>query len=177
MSDEEDEEFELAAVISNMRSQLSDLEDREQDIQEVLQRVARGKRPTVSTSLDEDEDDDDLNSTPERVTSVTGTHLVTSIGDKVPSTSATRCSLDHESSDVKKKKNRSDDKPAIVPDDTDDLTDHEHEEDLSLYENKSGLAEDMKFLASMPELCGKFFLTHFLFLPRYNIDMCYNYAK
>lgn len=162
MSDEEDEEFELAAVISNMRSQLSDLEDRQQDIEEVLERVARGKRPTVSTSLDEDEDDDDLNSTPDRGTSVAGTaihHLASSCasgGDKVPSMSTTRGSVDHGSSDVKKKKNRSEDKPAIVPDDTDDLTDHEHEEDLSLYENKSGLAEDMKFLASMPELCGKY---------------------
>jgi len=25
--------------------------------------------------------------------------------------------------------------------------------DLSVFENKSGLAEDLKFLASMPELC------------------------
>lgn len=27
------------------------------------------------------------------------------------------------------------------------------EADLSVFENKSGLAEDLKFLASMPELC------------------------
>lgn len=32
------------------------------------------------------------------------------------------------------------------------------EPDLSIFENKSGLAEDMKFLASMPELCDVTFL-------------------
>lgn len=32
------------------------------------------------------------------------------------------------------------------------------EPDLSLFENKAGLAEDMKFLASMPELCDITFL-------------------
>lgn len=32
------------------------------------------------------------------------------------------------------------------------------EEDLTLFENKSGLAEDLKFLASMPELCDVTFL-------------------
>lgn len=32
------------------------------------------------------------------------------------------------------------------------------EPDLSTFENKSGLAEDMKFLASMPELCDVTFL-------------------
>lgn len=47
---------------------------------------------------------------------------------------------------------------SILQDDADDLTDHEHEEDFSMYENKSGLAEDMKFLASMPELCDVTFL-------------------
>ena len=41
----------------------------------------------------------------------------------------------------------------------DELTDHEHEvEDYSVYENKAGLADDMKFLASMPELCDVTFL-------------------
>jgi hypothetical protein len=30
--------------------------------------------------------------------------------------------------------------------------------DLSVFENKSGLAEDLKFLASMPELCDVTFL-------------------
>ena len=30
--------------------------------------------------------------------------------------------------------------------------------DLSIFENKSGLAEDLKFLASMPELCDVTFL-------------------
>ncbi|RWS05635.1 serine-enriched protein-like protein, partial [Dinothrombium tinctorium] len=42
--------------------------------------------------------------------------------------------------------------------DCDDLTDHECETDYSVYENKTGLAEDMKFLASMPELCDITFL-------------------
>ena len=32
------------------------------------------------------------------------------------------------------------------------------EPDLNTFENKSGLAEDMKFLASMPELCDVTFL-------------------
>lgn len=32
------------------------------------------------------------------------------------------------------------------------------EEDYSTFENKTGLAEDMKFLASMPELCDVTFL-------------------
>lgn len=32
------------------------------------------------------------------------------------------------------------------------------EPDLSTFENKPGLAEDMKFLASMPELCDVTFL-------------------
>lgn len=34
----------------------------------------------------------------------------------------------------------------------------DNEPDLSTFENKSGLAEDMKFLASMPELCDVTFL-------------------
>lgn len=34
----------------------------------------------------------------------------------------------------------------------------EAEPDLSTFENKTGLAEDMKFLASMPELCDVTFL-------------------
>lgn len=163
MSDEEDEDIELAGI-SNMRSQLPDLQDRPQDIVAVVTKEARGKRQTISTSLDEDDDDDDIHSTPERINSASDAtnlqHLVSSplhmTGDRVPSPSSDRASLYRQSSEVKKKKNRSDHSPIpLVPDDTDDLTDHEHEEDLSLYENKSGLAEDMKFLASMPELCGK----------------------
>ncbi|RWS31904.1 serine-enriched protein-like protein [Leptotrombidium deliense] len=47
---------------------------------------------------------------------------------------------------------------AIDADECDDLTDHEFETDYSVYENKTGLAEDMKFLASMPELCDITFL-------------------
>ena len=31
-------------------------------------------------------------------------------------------------------------------------------DDSSIFENKSGLAEDMRFLASMPELCDVTFL-------------------
>ena len=31
-------------------------------------------------------------------------------------------------------------------------------DDTSIFENKSGLAEDMRFLASMPELCDVTFL-------------------
>lgn len=46
----------------------------------------------------------------------------------------------------------------IHQDSQDDLIDHEYETDYSVYENKSGLAEDMKFLASMPELCDVTFL-------------------
>ncbi|KAI1304102.1 Serine-enriched protein [Halotydeus destructor] len=40
----------------------------------------------------------------------------------------------------------------------DELTDHEYENDSSIYDNKSGLGDDMKFLASMPELCDVTFL-------------------
>lgn len=32
------------------------------------------------------------------------------------------------------------------------------DEDFSIFENKTGLAEDLKFLASMPELCDVTFL-------------------
>lgn len=32
------------------------------------------------------------------------------------------------------------------------------EPDFSVYENKTGLADDLKFLASMPELCDVTFL-------------------
>ncbi|KAK2709450.1 hypothetical protein QYM36_013192 [Artemia franciscana] len=40
-----------------------------------------------------------------------------------------------------------------------EVTDGSNEEpDLCIYENKSGLAEDLKFLASMPELCDVTFL-------------------
>lgn len=50
--------------------------------------------------------------------------------------------------------------PSQLPlEDADDLlTDHEYEADYSVYENKAGLADDMKFLASMPELCDVTFL-------------------
>ncbi|XP_037562388.1 serine-enriched protein [Dermacentor silvarum] len=39
-----------------------------------------------------------------------------------------------------------------------DLAASEEEPDYSVFENKTGLAEDMKFLASMPELCDVTFL-------------------
>lgn len=41
---------------------------------------------------------------------------------------------------------------------SEDLAALEEEPDFSLFENKTGLAEDMKFLASMPELCDVTFL-------------------
>lgn len=41
---------------------------------------------------------------------------------------------------------------------SDDLAEGEEAEDYSVFENKTGLAEDMKFLASMPELCDVTFL-------------------
>ncbi|XP_023217533.1 serine-enriched protein-like [Centruroides vittatus] len=41
---------------------------------------------------------------------------------------------------------------------SDELISNEDTEDYSVFENKSGLAEDMKFLASMPELCDVTFL-------------------
>ena len=39
-----------------------------------------------------------------------------------------------------------------------DIDDAENFNDYSMYENRTGLAEDMKFLASMPELCDVTFL-------------------
>ena len=36
--------------------------------------------------------------------------------------------------------------------------DSDLDEDTSIFENKAGLAEDMRFLASMPELCDITFL-------------------
>lgn len=39
-----------------------------------------------------------------------------------------------------------------------DIDDAEDFNDYSMYENRTGLAEDMKFLASMPELCDVTFL-------------------
>ena len=45
--------------------------------------------------------------------------------------------------------------------DTETVDTHYQEEDFddtSIFENKSGLAEDMRFLASMPELCDITFL-------------------
>ena len=45
-----------------------------------------------------------------------------------------------------------------APADDDDEDDDENFVDFSVYENRTGLAEDMKFLASMPELCDITFL-------------------
>lgn len=39
-----------------------------------------------------------------------------------------------------------------------DVDEAEEFNDYSIYENRTGLAEDMKFLASMPELCDITFL-------------------
>jgi hypothetical protein len=39
-----------------------------------------------------------------------------------------------------------------------DIDEAEGFNDYSMYENRTGLAEDMKFLASMPELCDITFL-------------------
>lgn len=41
---------------------------------------------------------------------------------------------------------------------SDEMSLSEEDNDSSIFENKSGLAEDMKFLASMPELCDITFL-------------------
>ncbi|CAL1283912.1 unnamed protein product [Larinioides sclopetarius] len=41
---------------------------------------------------------------------------------------------------------------------SEELAEGEETEDYSVFENKTGLAEDMKFLASMPELCDVTFL-------------------
>lgn len=38
------------------------------------------------------------------------------------------------------------------------LQPYDEYDDSSIFENKSGLAEDMRFLASMPELCDVTFL-------------------
>lgn len=47
----------------------------------------------------------------------------------------------------------------VYPIGTDSLRDSlSQEESESIFENKSGLAEDLKFLASMPELCDITFL-------------------
>merc|ERR1711894_610005 len=41
---------------------------------------------------------------------------------------------------------------------TAEISTREEFDDTSIFENKSGLAEDMRFLASMPELCDITFL-------------------
>ena len=52
------------------------------------------------------------------------------------------------------------------------------EADLSVFENKSGLAEDLKFLASMPELCDvykkkvEFSLFHFSHIFFLLLNIC-----
>ena len=46
-----------------------------------------------------------------------------------------------------------------MPEDMNSKTQNASEdEDLTHFDNKSGLAEDLKFLASMPELCDVTFL-------------------
>ena len=46
----------------------------------------------------------------------------------------------------------------ILPATTTTSTVADYDDDTGIFENKSGLAEDMKFLASMPELCDVTFL-------------------
>lgn len=137
--DEEELEHrrELAAVISNMKSQLSHYtsEKREQDI--------KGLESLVCDVLDDVAAADELN----RV-------LTDSMPARPSDTCVPRPGVAGRSS------RRADTRTAITnllgETDAEDLTDHEHEEDGSMYENRSGLGEDMKFLASMPELCGQF---------------------
>ncbi len=45
--------------------------------------------------------------------------------------------------------------------------------DYSVFENKTGLAEDMKFLASMPELCVKiqYIICSILDIIYFNINL------
>ena len=47
------------------------------------------------------------------------------------------------------------------------------EPDLSTFENKTGLAEDMKFLASMPELCDVTFLVGDTREPVCAVKVCF----
>lgn len=51
------------------------------------------------------------------------------------------------------------------------------EPDLSTFENKTGLAEDMKFLASMPELCDVTFLVGDTREPVCAVKVGYIYIK
>lgn len=124
--DEEELEHrrELAAVISNMKTQLSNYasDRREQDI--------KGLESLVRDVLDDVAAEEELKrnraeSLPTR--------------EQDPGMMETRTAVTN----------------LLGETDAEDLTDHEHEEDSSCYENRCGLAEDMKFLASMPELCGQ----------------------
>lgn len=51
------------------------------------------------------------------------------------------------------------------------------EPDLSTFENKTGLAEDMKFLASMPELCDVTFLVGDTREPVCAVKVCFLWIK
>lgn len=136
--DEEELEHrrELAAVISNMKSQLSHYasEKREQDI--------KGLESLVCDVLDDVAAADGLKRV--RTDSMPAARPNEACGARAGAGRST---------------GRVDTRTAITnllgETDPEDLTDHEHEEDGSMYENRSGLGEDMKFLASMPELCGQ----------------------
>ena len=149
--DEEELEHrrELAAVISNMKTQLSNYaaEKREQDIKgleslvrDVLDDVASGEEmkrhrtESLPHTRDQGEHEDGVGGSGSG--SASGSRRVGGNDGGRPGTKNAVSNLLGET-------------------DAEDLTDHEHEEDVSVYENRSGLAEDMKFLASMPELCGQ----------------------
>lgn len=133
--DEEELEHrrELAAVISNMKTQLSNYASdmrREQDIS--------GLESLVRDVLDD---------TASAVMDLSSRNRNDSLpSDQVPVVKSSTAMAD----------TRTAVKNLLGETDADDLTDHEHEEDGSCYENRSGLGEDMKFLASMPELCGQY---------------------
>ena len=132
--DEEELEHrrELAAVISNMKTQLSNYASdmrREQDI--------TGLESLVRDVLDD--------------TASAVADLSSSIRNRTENAPDKASGVASAMADT-----RTAVKNLLGETDAEDLTDHEHEEDGSCYENRSGLADDMKFLASMPELCGQY---------------------
>jgi hypothetical protein len=132
--DEEELEHrrELAAVISNMKTQLSNYASdmrREQDI--------TGLESLVRDVLDD--------------TASAVADLSSSIRNRTENAPDKASGVASSMADT-----RTAVKNLLGETDAEDLTDHEHEEDGSCYENRSGLADDMKFLASMPELCGQY---------------------
>ena len=144
--DEEELEHrrELAAVISNMKTQLSNYaaEKREQDI--------KGLESLVRDVLDDVEAGEEMKRLrTESLPTRDGSHPQPS------SSSAGAAGGSSSGAGGRAAETRNAVSNLLGETDGEDLTDHEHEEDSSCYENRSGLAEDMKFLASMPELCGQ----------------------